>query len=145
MQLQMKLCSCKRCLSLNNLNSSITMKHTQNCDVVASFNPCLKTYLKSLLQYIKELSTWSFSCSCVQFCTHSITWLLFHKLKAAWKKALSEFWWIARFSFQIAFNSLVRQMENLTLHQKSLWPYSAHAFTLFLSLNAWSIIWSLTQ
>ena len=38
----------------------------------------------------------------------------------AWKKALSDVWLSSRFSFQIALYLLVKQQENLTLHQVSI-------------------------
>ena len=55
-------------------------------------------------------------------CTHynvdssfsNISW------RGAWKTALSDFWYIARFSFQINLYLIVKYKENLTLHQKSL-------------------------
>ena len=37
-----------------------------------------------------------------------------------WKKALSDVWLTTRFSFQIALYLLVKQKENLTLHQVSI-------------------------
>ena len=40
--------------------------------------------------------------------------------RGAWKKALSDVSQTTRFSFQIALYLLVRQKENLTLHQVSL-------------------------
>ena len=40
--------------------------------------------------------------------------------RGAWRKALSDFWYITRFSFQISLYSVVNDDENLTLHQKSL-------------------------
>ena len=40
--------------------------------------------------------------------------------RGARKKALSDFWSVARFSSQIALYSLVEQKENMILHQKSL-------------------------
>ena len=38
----------------------------------------------------------------------------------AWKKALSDVWLSSRFSFQIALYLLMKQQENLTLHQVSI-------------------------
>ena len=43
--------------------------------------------------------------------------------RGVWKKALSDVWLTTRFSFQIALYLLVKQKENLTLHQVSLRPF----------------------
>ena len=48
--------------------------------------------------------------------------------RGAWKKALSDVCLTTRFSFQIVLNFLVKQKENLTLHQVSLGPFSVHPF-----------------
>ena len=53
--------------------------------------------------------------------------------RGAWKKALSYVWLTTRFSFQIALYLLVKQKENVKLHQVSL----RALFYAFLQLMIW--------